>query len=272
MELVRRRLARERSARREAEHLVDATSAELRETVEELKRRTEDLELAKQSRAEVLAIAWHEVRTPLTVLRGFAELLANRWDDVAEEDRRRYAEVVAQKAHVLALRLDELSWASQVHRGDVDSGPVRIHVATVIGEAEAAVPELRGVEVVTRCPDDLFAYADPRHARTILRIFLANAVVHGEPPVTVTVRVTDGVEVRVCDSGPGIAAAAVEEMFELFTQGDRSITRDRGGAGLGLSVARGLATATGAEVWYEDAPDGGACFVLWLPAKRWSVA
>lgn len=268
---VRARLEHERAARREAEDLADAAARELLATIDELKRRNDDLELAHGVRAEVLSISWHEVRTPLTVLRGFAELLSTRWEQLPDADRRRYADAIAQRAHGLALRLDELSWASQLERGDVDVGPVRLHVATVLGEAEAAVPELRGIERTTDCPDDVFAYADPRHVRTILRIFLANAVVHGEPPINVGVVRGDAVEIRVSDSGPGIAATGVEEMFQLFTQADRSMTRERSGAGLGLAVARGLATVTGAEVSYEDAPGGGACFVLWLPANRPSV-
>jgi signal transduction histidine kinase len=130
------------------------------------------------------------------------------------------------------------------------------------------LPELcdRSRDVRVACPPDLVAYADADHLWQILANYIENAFKYGAPPVDVSVTERDGwVELRVCDPGPGVADEFVPRLFERFSRGPEA-PRQAEGAGLGLSIVRSLAEASGGEAWHEPREPAGACFGVRVPS------
>src|SRR5205085_4346750 len=98
----------------------------------------------------------------------------------------------------------------------------------------------------------------------IVTNYVTNAVLHGQPPIRIVSTATPaGIEVRVVDSGPGVPADFVDDLFGRFHRAPGTTSP---GSGLGLYIVRGLARAMGGDAWYEHAAAGGACFAFRLPA------
>ncbi|MCX6100172.1 MAG: ATP-binding protein, partial [Candidatus Bipolaricaulota bacterium] len=108
---------------------------------------------------------------------------------------------------------------------------------------------------------------DAHRIEQVLLNLLANAIRHtpggGRIELRATLAAADEIELRVCDTGPGIPPEDLERIFERFYRIDPS--RESGGAGLGLSIAKALVEAHGGRIWAEARPEGGACFVIRLP-------
>jgi signal transduction histidine kinase len=112
------------------------------------------------------------------------------------------------------------------------------------------------------------AEVDGPKINRVLANLVGNAIRYTPAGGKVIVEVTPGateLAVAVCDTGPGIAPADLERVFERFYRGERSRSRATGGAGLGLAIARGLVEAHGGRIWAESAPGQGACFRFTLP-------
>lgn len=115
--------------------------------------------------------------------------------------------------------------------------------------------------------------SDPPHLQQIVVNLVTNAVKYGRAPITVaagyegpSINGEDFAVLRVSDSGDGVPAAFVPQMFERFTQSDLRTRRSGAGTGLGLSIVKGLAEAQDGEVWYEPNEPRGARFCVRLPA------
>jgi signal transduction histidine kinase len=133
--------------------------------------------------------------------------------------------------------------------------------ATLAGLGEAAA----GVTVVG--PDHADVAADPDHVEQIVLNYVGNALKYGAPPVTVEIVAgSRAFVVRVRDSGPGIEAQFVPQLFEKFAQASTGATRQASGTGLGLSIVRGLARANGGDAWFEPNEPSGSIFAVRLPA------
>ena len=202
----------------------------------------------------LLANASHELRTPLTRIRMAVELLETHADEKArlglERDIAELDGLIEEL--LLASRLDTAT--ERVAVEDVD-------VLALAGEecARYEGASVEGTPVTVR--------GDPRLLRRLIRNLLENARRHGAPPIEVRVRSTGGgVEIQVCDRGPGIPDAEAEQAFEPFRRLGRA--EAGGGAGLGLALVRQIARHHGGEARYEGRRDGRSCFVVTLPAAR----
>jgi two-component system, OmpR family, sensor kinase len=204
----------------------------------------------------------HDLRAPLAVIRGSAELLLARKLSAEQHDEL-LGRLLRQAGRLRGL-IDELLVAAQVRAGQlradrrpVDLGPL---VATTV--ADMGIGSIRpGTDHEGPLPTVL---ADPVHVERVLHNLLTNAAAHGAPPIEVElVPDGDGVEIRVHDAGPGVPAELRERMFDEHTR----VAGDQPGYGLGLAIAVQLAEVNGGTLGYRD--DGpGACFVLRLPVHR----
>jgi two-component system, OmpR family, sensor kinase len=212
-----------------------------------------------------LADASHELRTPLASIRGYAEL--HRMG-AAEDLDRTMGRIEDESARMGVLVEDLLKLA----RLDELREPVRRPVALAdlvddaVRDARATDP---GRPIEGLVDGEPVAEADPDAVRQVLANLVRNALVHTPPgtPVTVAAREEgDDAVLEVRDRGPGLPAGARDQVFERFWRGEGpGRERGRAGAGLGLSIVAGLVAAHGGTVLAEDAPGGGARFVVRLP-------
>jgi PAS domain S-box-containing protein len=220
---------------------------------------TKELEEAKDL---FLATTSHELRTPITVVQGFASTLASRWDKLADADRRSAVQTIAERAGSLARLVEQLLLGSRAgaEQLTVSNGP--FDLAGLLRGAAVAFRPLSDRHTLTAdIPDGLpAAYGDPMATDIIVGQLLENAFKYSPEGGNVTVRAkqADGwIEVTVEDEGIGIAPADRERVFERFVQGETGDRRRFGGIGLGLYIVRQLARAQDGEVAVSARPGGG---------------
>ena len=216
-----------------------------------------------------LSMTSHELRTPITVVHGFARTLVNRWDKLGDADRRQAVSIIAERAQTLGQLVDNLLYSRTMPDGlAVTNEPFDLgRLLRGAVEGFRGVSEHHSVEL--ELLDDLpEALGDAMATDIIVGQLLENAVKYSPGGGTVTVRA--GVEdelivVTVEDDGVGIPTGDRERVFERFVQGDAGDRRRFGGLGLGLYIVRRLARAQHGEVTAHaraDAPGTSMRFTL----------
>ncbi len=206
----------------------------------------------------------HELRRPLTVIRGASTLLIDDAGSLAAASRKQMLSLIDRSATEMSDLIDDMLVAVHLEVGDVQYTLEPVHLRTLVADAVAAASQeepASSVEVADM--DGLEVEVDREHALRVVRALLANARRFSPAGGTVQV-VADAegevVRLQVLDRGPGVPASQRERAFEKFARLDPSA----GGAGLGLFLARGLARGMGGDVSVADREDGGtaACFTL----------
>ncbi|MDJ0343739.1 ATP-binding protein [Streptomyces sp. H10-C2] len=233
----------------------------------EARRRTE------RSHAELIATVAHELRSPLTSVKGFTATLLAKWERFTDDQKKLMLETVDQDANRVTRLIAELLDISRIDSGrlEVRRQPVDIAAAVqrhVDAHVAAGQPRDRfRVAVVQPLPA---LWADPDKIDQILGNLLENAVRHGEGQVTIEVAPSslgapdkdraEGTALTVSDEGPGIPEESMSRVFTRFWRGSK-----RGGTGLGLYIVKGIVEAHGGTIAVGRAPGGGAQFRFILP-------
>ena len=228
---------------------------------------TEEHRLAR-ARRDLIANVSHELKTPLTAIKGFMELLEN--EELSSERREEFLGLMSQEV----ARLERLV-AEQLELARLDAGAIALELQAVdlgelAGEVAASrrlLAEREGIELIAGPgPVAVSVLADPARIEQILLILLDNAVRHTPIAGKITVAVsTEGRfgTVSVRDTGTGIPYEAQEFVFDRFFQAEAS--RAGQGIGLGLAIARGLAEAHGGSIDVRSTPQVGTVFTVRLP-------
>ncbi|MEU6547413.1 HAMP domain-containing sensor histidine kinase [Streptomyces sp. NPDC046859] len=225
---------------------------------------------AEQRLRRFVADASHELRTPLMSVRGYADLFQYAAANAPGERERHLARLRAEAARMGVL-LDDLLLLARLDAADVETPlrPVEADLVDLVGQAADAFRTTRPGHPLTVVPGpgSVPLRLDPQRVRQVLDNLLTNAAVHTPPgtPVSVAVSVADGsARVSVTDAGPGIPPADAERVFDRFYRVDKARSRDRGGSGLGLAVARSLVEAHGGRITVSGEP-GETRFTVTLP-------
>lgn len=221
-----------------------------------------------------LATTSHELRTPITIVQGFASTLVLRWDQLSDGDRRAAVRTIAERAGSLSRLVEQLLLGA---RAGAEQLPVSNGGFDLAGLLRATVVSFGALsdkhQVVPDVPDGLPpAHGDAMATDIIVGQLLENAVKYSPAGGAVTVRarvVDDRIEVEVEDDGIGIAPGDHERIFERFVQGEAGDRRRFGGVGIGLYIVRRLAAAQNGTVVAESRPGGGT--VMRLSLRRADV-
>jgi signal transduction histidine kinase len=241
---------------------------------DELKRVYGELETASRHKSEFLANMSHELRTPLNAIIGFSQVLRQRlFGEVNEKQDEYLGDILSSGHHLLSLINDVLDLSK------VEAGQVELEIAafSLRGALESGVVMVR--ERATRndvrlslelAADVDMLRGDERRLRQVVFNLLSNAVKFtpaGGNVVVSTARVEGEIQVSVADTGPGIAAADRERIFEEFQQTAVGISQ-REGTGLGLALSRRLVELHGGRIWVESEPGLGSRFIFALPNEE----
>jgi signal transduction histidine kinase len=216
----------------------------------------------------------HELKTPLTTIRMYAELVGEgRVHD--DSKKRRYLDVIVKESQRLTRLVNNVLDFSRLEQRRKKYRPERLDLAGELVDVIAR-HAVRFRDAGMTVNQDIPPHACPIHAdrdsleQSILNI-LDNAIKYASSGGRLAVRVEDtGTAYRVhfCDRGPGVPPAHTTRIFEQFHRGDDSLTATQPGCGLGLSISRGLLRDQGGDLSYRPAPGGGACFTITLPKDK----
>jgi K+-sensing histidine kinase KdpD len=223
-------------------------------------------------RDEILAATSHELRTPLGHIKGFVSTLRQpdvEWD---EATRRDFLAETEREADRLARLVDDLLDMSRIESGGLDrSQRARVRPWALVAGALARVGDLAAAHrLEVAVPDDLPpVLADAAQLELVLKNLLENAAKYSSPGTRIRVsgaRAGGEVRLAVEDEGLGIPPEHLERVFERFFRVTGAGLPAQPGTGLGLAISRGIVRAHGGRVWAENRPEGGARFVVALPA------
>ena len=219
----------------------------------------EELILLDELRANFVAIASHELRTPAASVYGAVATLAERGDDLSPETREELLRIAYEQGERLSRLLDQLLDLSRLDSRRIRVAPRPIVLQSVLAKiAHEAVPQ--GTELEFDVPHDLAVIADPLVLDRVVSNLLVNATRHGEPPIVLSAEQRDRhIRISVADHGHGVPDEVRPRLFERFERGT-----DVRGTGLGLAIARAYARAHGGDLVYDDAGDG-ARFEVVIP-------
>jgi two-component system phosphate regulon sensor histidine kinase PhoR len=222
-------------------------------------------------RREFVANAAHELRTPVTAIRGYAETLQDSRLD--EATRAEFVQVIHRNALRISRLVDDLLQLHTLEVGEAGTTPMQAvalaHVTEGVLGTVGAIAEKSGAEILVDVPAGLQVRADPDRLEQVLQNLIENALKHGGPGVRVQVSArqrTGTVFIEVADNGPGIPPEAQPQVFDRFYRVDKGRARKEGGSGLGLAIVKQLCESMGGKVAVSSSAQGGATFAVELEA------
>ncbi|MDF2549356.1 MAG: rpfC 2 [Chlamydiales bacterium] len=228
-------------------------------------------EKASNSKSAFLANMSHEIRTPLSALLGFTELLI---EASLPNEREQFAETIRRNGRHLTALIDDILDLSKIEYGLLSAEKIPFSLNELLLEIESLLlPAARKkgialtIEQEAHLPDIISS--DPTRLRQILINVIGNAIKFTERgSVRLCVKEDHGLLFSVKDSGIGIKEECLERLFQPFMQGDESIARRYGGAGLGLALSKRLAQALGGDLQLIESTDAGSTFQISIALNR----
>ncbi len=246
----------------------------------QLKAQNQELARAENLRREFSANVSHELKTPLQVISGYAELLET--PGIPAADAQRFAHVMGEEATHMRELIDDVLTLSRLDDPVLENAgkePVELFALTKAA-TEALLPLAEKNEVIVRVLGSTTEIVgNPALLTQIVRNVIGNAIAYSNRGGEVTVLVgktlvaeglNEGLSaaeayIRVKDNGIGITAEDQEKIFERFYRADKSRSKERGGTGLGLAIAKHAADFHGGTITVESQPGKGATFTVHLP-------
>ena len=239
---------------------------------------------ASRAKSEFLATMSHEIRTPVNAIIGYTELLELGISGPVTADQRAQLERIRASGHHLTRLINEVLDLAKIEARQMSVQPLpglvgdAAEAALALVRPAAAAKQLRLSDQCEGEPGASYL-GDPHRVQQILVNLLSNAIKFTPrggsvrvwcdsatpPPASLGGMGDPWIRVTVRDTGIGIAADALERVFEPFQQVETGYTRTKDGTGLGLTISRRLARLMGGDVMVESEPGRGSTFTLWLP-------
>ena len=246
-----------------------ATQDELGDLAASFNQMAAALTTAEQQRQQLLADIAHELRTPLSVMRGHIEAMLDGIFPLTPENL-----AVAHEETILLGRLiEDLRTLSLAEVGQFPLQKTAVFPSQLLNQTIAAftpLAEADNIQLTAHIPANLPPIqADPNRLQQLLGNLLTNAFRHAAtatPHVTLTARQTEAnLQVSIADNGVGLSPEAQHHVFDRFWRADPARSRQQGGSGLGLAICRAIVEAHNGRIWVESTPGAGATFTFHLP-------
>ena len=236
-----------------------------------MRRSTDRADQILEGRAEIASMIAHEVRGPVTTIRGIASTASTHYQGLSDEERREFFDLIEQESRRLLSAVDQTSLALKIDAGSLTYQKAPAPLATIVraGVEAAGVPaDLHAVHVLAQ--EDVSLVADASRLTEMVRQLVENAGKYSPPGTPIIVRgVADGdvALIEVIDEGPGIPDDQREAVFTRFTRWRPRGYEEQPGNGLGLFICRGLAAEHRGKITVEDGQAGGTMLRVRLPLE-----
>lgn len=241
---------------------------ELGELANAFNAMADGLDHLEQLRRNMVTDVAHELRTPLSNIRGYLEALQDDMLDPTPE----MIHLLHEEAMTLNHLVDELQELALAEAGQLQMDCRAVEISEIVDKAVSSIsPQAsnKNLQLSTSVPEDLpLAEADPDRLNQILRNLLNNAITYTPPGGNISINASEknhAIEISVADTGAGIAPEHLPYIFERFYRADKSRTRATGGAGLGLAIVKHLVEALDGEVAVESVLGEGTKVIFTLP-------
>ncbi|MEK6772788.1 MAG: response regulator [Bdellovibrionota bacterium] len=235
---------------------------------QELLRAKKLADAGSEAKSRFLANMSHEIRTPLGAILGFSELLIN--PKISSEERNEFISTIRRNGDQLSRIIDEILDLSKVEAGRLEVERCDVSIIDVLNDVRTLMSfstKEKGLDlefnIIGKIPERI--QTDAGRLQQVLINIIGNAIkfsAKGKIEINISVQENHFI-VAVKDTGPGLAATQIENLFQPFTQGDPSITRKHGGTGLGLALSRKLARALGGDIRVKPSlPGEGSVFII----------
>ena len=247
------------------------TERKLNSVKDELKRREEEREAAEKRKSDLVMYLAHDIRTPLTSIIGYLNLL-NEKTGVAQEKKDEYAEIVLDKSYRLEKMLNELFDITRYNAQEIriNKEPIDLYYLLVqLTDEMLPIFNANGNTVRLDADENITVFGDSEKLARALNNVLKNAASYSDPDTEILVNAspTDaGVSISVSNRGSTLSHAELDTIFDKFARLDRARSSATGGTGLGLAIAKEIIELHGGKIRAES-QDHEVIIMIWLPAK-----
>jgi signal transduction histidine kinase len=247
-------------------------TTELRRSIDLERETTRLLKERDQLKSERVAMMAHDIRSPVSVVIGCAELLTNRWDQMDPPQRAKFLDTISRQARSLLDLVDDALQVASIEAGELKYSPAPFSLSDLVeGMVEDLCKADEGLNLSAAVEEELpLAYGDEQRYRQVLFNLLSNAMKFSEPgsPIEVLAQHADGeIIVAVKDKGIGIPEDEVGRVFEKFARVEKAGVPAAEGTGLGLYICKLMVEAQGGRVWVESSPGAGSRFSFTVPVR-----
>ncbi|MFG6595156.1 ATP-binding protein [Sulfitobacter sp. 1A13368] len=233
----------------------------------------------ERMKSEFISMVSHELRSPLTSIKGSMGLLLSRAAGELPSKARALLEISHRNADRLVLIINDILDLEKIANGRLEFNLEEVDIAELLHEtsaANASLEQRHGVRIQVEGTEDLNKVTtDPNRVIQVLTNFLSNAAKFSKPGERVTIRAEendDELRISVADRGPGIPASEQHKVFQRFADLSNSNRADKGGTGLGLSVCKAIVENLGGKIGFDSREGFGTTFYFTLPKKNSQVA
>lgn len=235
----------------------------------------EKIQALDRMKSEFVAVVSHEVRTPLTAIKGTLEILGDESYFEMPEPQRELLEICFTNVERLETLINDILDFSKLESSRLSTHFGSVHVGSLLGSVVVNLGKLaeqKSIGIETEVSDPLPAIeADELRISQVLTNLLGNAVKFSSENGTIRVRATvdgEGVRLDIEDTGIGISPDDIPKLFTKFRQLDSSSTRTASGTGLGLAISKGIVEEHAGRIWVTSTPGQGSVFSVWLPIEQ----
>lgn len=230
------------------------------------------LQQLEKVRKEFVGNVSHELKTPVSVIKGYAETLVDEYQTMREEDRARFLNAILRHSNRLAAIIDDLLTISRLESdagpGEMDQQDLGMLMRGLVDDFSHRLDPTGHKLVVQPIDGKLLVCSDGLGLAQVFANLIDNAQKYCPAGTVITVSAEaheDQVEVSVSDNGPGIPEADLPRIFERFYRVEKGRSRESGGTGLGLSIVKHIVQTHGGRTWVESEVGKGSRFVFTLP-------
>lgn len=233
-----------------------------------------DIKSLERSKSKLVAVASHQLRTPLTAMRGNVEMLIDKsFGPLNPEQLEMLSEINVSTTRLISM-VNEMLDITKIEKGDLNLVFEQVNVKEVIDSIYSDLSEYaeqRGVTLSVELPEDLSIYVDKSRARQVLQNLIDNAIKYSKNPGMLYISSSvsgNFAQIIVKDNGAGIPKNEQSRIFSRFYRASNTVNSQSSGSGLGLFIVRSIVGKLGGDIWFESEENIGTTFFVTFPVNK----